>query len=420
MPVTTANKPTLGVPQRPLRRSNTDYILGGVCGGLAIRFGVRERTIRILFSLSALLVGLGVLAYVATWFLMVRSGEDESIAQRLNKNRRESQTLILVAVLIVAGLLALHAFRFHGVTGIEWTLLFSLAGLVAIWRGISTDERSKLEGVISATPILGSATAKGWKAITVRVVLGVALVVLGFKYLGQVGGIWGGAVPALVGTFVLVLGALILLAPWWLQTVRDLAGERRERVRVEERAAMVAHIHDSVLQTLTLIERAAGNEADVVRLARAQERELRQWLFNPDSIGDDSRSTSFAGLVSRIEADIEHDYGVKVELVMVGDCPVDERVSALANAGREAAVNAAKWSGATMVSIFAEVETDTISMFVRDTGIGFDTTTTVASDRQGIALSIKQRMNQHGGYATIRSTPGSGTEVQLILPRHGS
>ena len=182
---------------------------------------------------------------------------------------------------------------------------------------------------------------------------------------------------------------------------------------------MVAHIHDSVLQTLTLIERAAGNEADVVRLARAQERELRQWLFNPDSIGDDSRSTSFAGLVSRIEADIEHDYGVKVELVMVGDCPVDERVSALANAGREAAVNAAKWSGATMVSIFAEVETDTISMFVRDTGIGFDTTT-VASDRQGIALSIKQRMNQHGGYATIRSTPGSGTEVQLIRPRHGS
>jgi signal transduction histidine kinase len=419
MTVTTANKPTLGVPQRPLRRSSADYILGGVCGGLAIRLGVRERTIRILFSLSALIVGLGILAYVAAWFLMARSGEDESIAQRLTKNRRESQTLILVGALIVAGLLALNAFRFHGVTGFEWTLLFSMVGLVAIWRGISSDERSKLEGVINATPILGSATAKGWKAVTVRVVLGAALVIIGLKYLGHVGGIWGGAVPALIGTAVFILGALILLAPWWLQTVRDLAGERRERVRVEERAAMVAHIHDSVLQTLTLIERAAGNEADVVRLARAQERELRQWLFNPDSIGDDSCSTTFAGLIGRIEGDIEHDYGVKVELVMVGDCPVDERVSAVAGAGREAAVNSAKWSGAPMVSIFAEVENDTMSMFVRDTGIGFDPTS-VASDRQGIALSIKQRMNLHGGYATIRSAPGTGTEVQLILPRHGS
>jgi len=419
MPVTTANRPTLGVPQRPLRRSNVDYILGGVCGGLAIRLGVRERTIRVLFSLSALLVGLGVLAYVAAWLLMVRSGEDESIGQRLTKNRRESQTLLLTGVLIVAGLLTLNAFRFHGTTGFEWTLLFSVVGLVAIWRGVSSDERSKLEGVINATPIVGSATAKGWKAVTVRVVLGVVLVVVGLKYLSQVGGVWGGAVPALIGTIVLVLGALTLLAPWWLQTVRDLAGERRERVRVEERAAMVAHIHDSVLQTLTLIERAAGNEADVVRLARAQERELRQWLFNPGAVGGEDRATTFAGLVTRIEDDIEHDYGVKVELVMVGDCPVNERIAALAGAGREAAVNSAKWSGANMVSIFAEVEGDTISMFVRDTGVGFDPTS-VASDRQGIALSIKQRMSQHGGFATIRSTPGSGTEVQLILPRNGS
>lgn len=179
---------------------------------------------------------------------------------------------------------------------------------------------------------------------------------------------------------------------------------------------MVAHIHDSVLQTLTLIERAAASESDVIRLARAQERELRQWLFDPDSLNGSSSSASFAILMRRIEDDVEKEYGIKVELVVVGDCETDERTTALVAAAREATVNSAKWSDASVVSIYAEVETDLISVFVRDQGCGFDPDQ-VASDRQGIALSIRGRILQSGGTATIRSTPGSGTEVQLVLPR---
>jgi signal transduction histidine kinase len=177
---------------------------------------------------------------------------------------------------------------------------------------------------------------------------------------------------------------------------------------------MVAHLHDSVLQTLTLIERAAGNEGDVVRLARNQERELRQWLFSPETVTD--ASTSFVGLVGAIEHDVENDYGVRVELVTVGDCVPDERVTTLVAAGREAAINAAKWSQAESVSIFTEVEKNSISLFVRDRGVGFDLDA-VPADRQGIALSIRQRMSQLGGEAHINTTLGTGTEVQLVMPR---
>jgi signal transduction histidine kinase len=165
---------------------------------------------------------------------------------------------------------------------------------------------------------------------------------------------------------------------------------------------------------LTLIERAAGNESDVVRLARNQERELRQWLFSPETVTN--ASTSFVGLVGAIEHDVENDYGVRVELVTVGDCVPDARVVSLVAAAREAAINAAKWSQAESVSIFTEVETNSISIFVRDRGVGFDLDA-VPADRQGIALSIRQRVSQLGGEVFINTTVGSGTEVQLVMPR---
>jgi signal transduction histidine kinase len=247
-----------------------------------------------------------------------------------------------------------------------------------------------------------------------RVVAGGALIFVGLHQLHHLGGFWGSAGSAIIGTAVLVFGVLVLFAPWWLQNVRELTSERRERVRVEERASMVAHLHDSVLQTLTLIERAAANEADVVRLARNQERELRQWLFSPETVT--SASTSFVGLVGAIEHDVENDYGVRVELVTVGDCVPDERITTLVAAAREAAINAAKWSEAASVSIFTEVEPATISLFVRDRGIGFDLDA-IPADRQGVALSIRARMSQLGGEAIINTEVGAGTEVQLVMPR---
>jgi signal transduction histidine kinase len=183
---------------------------------------------------------------------------------------------------------------------------------------------------------------------------------------------------------------------------------------------MAAHVHDSVLQTLSLIQRAADNPIEVARLVRMQERDLRSWLVDPESFGMTSvPPTTLAASAFEIEHEVEDCYAIAVEVVIVGDCKLDVAVLALLGAGREAAINAAKWSEAPSVSIYIEVERERISMFVRDLGRGFDPAE-VPSDRQGITGSIVERMARHGGHATIRSMPGAGTEVELVLPLKSS
>jgi signal transduction histidine kinase len=411
----TSPSPVLGVPQRPLTRSTSHAILGGVCAGLAVRLGVREQTVRVAVSISCLIFGAGLLIYVAMWLFVARWGEEPSIAQRLTGSRRESHIILFSLLVALVALLSLGSFARHGTGAVSWPLLLSAVVLVAIWFGSSRDEKGHLEGVLSAAPVLGAASSRGWRALALRVVPGVILLVIGLRTLQRIGGVWGGAVPAILGAGALVTGVGVLLAPWWLDNVRDLSRERRERVRIEERAKLVAHVHDSVLQTLTLIEKSAESPSDVIRLARAQERELREWLFAPELVGDRSNTEdSFAQQLRRIEVDVEHDYGVTIELVIVGDSPGDDAVAALSAATREAVVNAAKWAHVSRISIFGEVEPATISVYVRDTGVGFDPAG-VADDRHGINRSIVERMRSHGGDAVILSSTGTGTEVRLTL-----
>ncbi|MGH9020744.1 MAG: PspC domain-containing protein [Acidimicrobiales bacterium] len=418
-PTNSSPRPELGVARRPLARSTDLAVLGGVCAGIAVRFGLRERTVRVVFALSALLYGAGLLLYVALWLFVPRFSETQSIGHRLadRNHRRELQVALFSTVIVIVLLLATDSLALQGTSGVVWTVVLSALGLVAVWSGASSDERIHLESLTESAPILGGARARGVKALALRVVPGVILVVVGLNILGRIGGVWGAAVPALVGAAVLLGGLLVLLAPWWLTNVRDLSKERRERVRIEERTALITHVHDSVLQTLTLIERAAGDNPDVVRLARAQERELREWLFDPDSVTRATHANAtMTSLAAAIQRDVERDYGVKVELVTVGDLPADDSVIALCAAAREACVNAAKWSGANQVSMFCEVEPERVCVFVRDTGRGFDPDA-VATDRHGIAQSIRERVESVEGSATIRSAPGSGTDVELCVPR---
>ncbi len=413
----TSPSPVIGVPQRPMTRSTAGALLGGVCAGLAVRLGVRERTVRLFFVVTCLFYGLGILFYAVAWLFVARWGEDVSIARRLIHSRRESNLVLwglLVALLV---LLSLGAFARHGAGAVFWPVLLSGVGLIAIWMGSSRDEKSHLEELAGVVPVLGAASAHGWRALALRVVPGVVLAILGLRLLSRIGRVVGAAVPTFLGGAVLTLGVAILLAPWWLDNVRALSRERRDRIRAEERTKIAAHVHDSVLQTLTLIEKSATNPEDVVRLARSQERELRQWLFAPENAGkrDDADGT-FAQQLRHIESDVENDYGIAVELVIVGYCPGDPRGAAFSGAAREAAINAAKWAGVTRVSIFGEVEPTSLSVYVRDTGIGFDPSQ-VADDRQGINQSIRGRMRTHGGDAQIRSQPGTGTEVHLTLTR---
>jgi len=220
-----------------------------------------------------------------------------------------------------------------------------------------------------------------------------------------------------LGGVVLVIAAIVLfLGPWWLRIARDAVLERQARVRLEERADIAARVHDSVLQTLALIQRRADDPQKVVQLARLQERELRSWLFEDRDPKEADAELTFAGGVRQIQQDVESRYGVPVEVVTVGDCELDDNLSALVAAAREATVNAAKWSGASVISLFAEVQPGEASIVVRDRGKGFDPEA-VPEDRKGLAESVHGRMTRRGGTATVVTAPGEGTKVTLKMPR---
>lgn len=250
-----------------------------------------------------------------------------------------------------------------------------------------------------------------------RIVLGGLLLVLGLVAL--LGGHEKSTqlLRPLVGILLLIGGIATALGPWWLRIARDLVQERQARIRAEERADMASRVHDSVLQTLALIQRRAADPHQVTQLARAQERELRAWLFDGRPPGSlDGQAATVAGGVRLIQQEVEAQHGMAVEAVTVGDCELDDDLGAMLAAAREATVNAAKWSGAGVVSLFAEVEPDSVSLFIRDRGRGFDPAA-VPGDRKGLAESVRARMARRGGSVAIRSAPGEGTEVSLAMPR---
>jgi signal transduction histidine kinase len=212
-------------------------------------------------------------------------------------------------------------------------------------------------------------------------------------------------------TLLALAGLAVVLAPWLHRSRTALNEARAEKVRADARADMAAHLHDSVLQTLALIQRQADDPRSVQQLARRQERELRGWLY-----ADDVPEASLTAALTAAAAEVEDERGVPVEVVMVGDCETSDAVQALVRAAREAMVNAAKHSGADKVDVYAEVTDTLVEVFVRDRGAGFDVDG-VADDRHGVRGSILNRMARHGGRASIRSRPGDGTEVRLEVTR---
>ena len=336
--------------------------------------------------------------------------------------RKSINVLAFVALfafvpLLVLTVLVASALGIGYVSSFAWPLYLSLAGLVLIYRNAEADETAWMRQVAGNLLQVSTEPRRPRRMLVLRIAAGIVLLAAGLFILVQ-----GHPNTALLrpagGTFLVVAAFVVVFGRWWLSLARQLVHERQARVRAEERADMAARVHDSVLQTLALIQKSSGNPQRVVQLARTQERELRSWLFDgrrPGSFGEEEASTLAAG-VQLIEHEVETTHGVAVEAVTVGDCPLAEELQALLAAGKEGAVNAAKWSGAPVVSLFAEVEPDKVTLFVRDRGQGFDPTG-VPADRQGIAESIRARMARHGGTAAVRSAPGTGTEVELTMPR---
>lgn len=399
------------------RRSRDDRLVGGVAGGLARRFRIDPTPVRIAFIVFTLLGGFGTVAYLVAWLLMPLEGRPESIGARVVRDR-QGLTLALAAVpAMIVTLVLADALHLGFVSTLAPPFFAAAAVAVLLWRNCDPEEREWLHQVVSPVVRIGAGGRRSWRRVSLRLGLGLVPLVVGVATLAFQHPQPATAERPVIGALLVVAGVVVLLGPWWLRIVRDLVAERQARVRAEDRADMAARVHDSVLQTLALIQRAADQPQKVVQLARAQERELRAWLFDgdlPGTVGE--QASSMTAGIRQLASEVEAAHGVPVEVVTVGDCPLDERLRGLLAAAREATVNAAKWSGAPAISLFAEVEPEAVSVFVRDRGRGFDPDA-VAGDRRGIAESIQARMLRSGGRAVVRTAPDEGTEVELHLGR---
>jgi phage shock protein PspC (stress-responsive transcriptional regulator)/anti-sigma regulatory factor (Ser/Thr protein kinase) len=399
---------------QPLRRDPDDRLAGGVAAGLGAWRGFSPTTVRIVLAVAALISqGWAVPFYVLGWLLLPVRGQQASIASRAKHDSRGVALALALASVLGVFLFLAGAFNNSAIETYGWPQVISVAGLTLIWRNAPDDERAGMRRLVE--PLGGHGSAKSVRrANRLRFAGAAVLLAVGFGWLFSLRG--GTQLLQPLGGFLLVAAALVLLfGPWWLRIARDLVVERQARARAEERADIAAHMHDSVLQTLALIQRRAEDPQAVVQLARAQERDLRSWLFEGRAPGDADVS-SFAEGIRQIQRDVEARHGVPVEVVTVADCPLDEHLSALLAAAREATVNAAKWSGAAVISVYAEAEPDKVNVAVRDRGKGFDPAA-VPGDRKGVAESIHGRMTRHGGEATVQSAPGEGTKVTLTMPR---
>ena len=369
-------------------------LLGGVARGIAEHLRVRVRFVRIVFLILAFAGGLGIALYGAYWIVVPPA--PNSGRGRFPQWLEYVLSGVAVTIAIIVGLTQ--------VGGLFLPTLFACLGGALIWRQATATDRARLRQ--TARTSLG---AEGRHSIgRLRLAAGAALVIAGAA-LVLARADFSAIRDGFLAMAVTVIGIALLTGPWWLGLVTQLGEERSERVRSQERADIAAHLHDSVLQTLALIQRNASSPREVARLARGQERELRTLLYGSRAV-----SGQFADVLRRAAAEVEDDYAVTLDVVLVGDVAVDADLAAAIDAAREAMVNAAKHSGQTAVSLYAEVDA-AVDIFVRDRGAGFDLAE-VADDRQGVRGSIIDRVERHGGTVTITSEPGAGAEVHITMP----
>jgi signal transduction histidine kinase/phage shock protein PspC (stress-responsive transcriptional regulator) len=416
---------------RRMTRS-TNRILAGVAAGLADHLGMKVGVVRLVFVASAFFFGAGVFFYAWLWVLVPVAGE--GVGQTADTDDQDEERLRLYRpapgppqaapmpaagaqapgrrfpggakeVLLGLGLVALALFLVAQGSGLNLQLGTVLplaviaAGAVLAWMQLDETRRSGFMNAARADKPAGA----------LRLAAGLVLVVAGVLVIVAGGRSWDLVWPAALASVAVLAGVGLVLAPWMLKFWRDLQAERAGRIREAERAEIAAHLHDSVLQTLALIQRRADSAQDVVRLARAQERELRSWLYQDAGRGDEN----LVHRVKAVAAELEDAYGHPVEVIGVGDALMTERTEALVQATREALLNAVRHAG-TAVSVYVEATPNAIEVFVKDRGAGFDQAA-IAPDRLGVRESVVGRMQRNGGTAVIVSS-AEGTEVRLRLP----
>jgi len=386
----------------PLRRSRSDRMVAGVAAGIAQHVRVPPTFIRIAFLALLAAHGLGAVLYAIYWAVL----KDEDTEGRVH---RDFARIVPFAVLGV-GVVVIMIMA-SGADGISlaagWLVALVVVGAGLIWHQAEPSRVTRFGRVLTdRRPTFVLSLIGGGILVSVGVI-GLATV----YYPGSRGPSLSVVALSALFAVIALAGVGVVAAPALWRTATALRAEKEGRIREQERAELAAMIHDQVLHTLALIQRNSADPATVTRLARGQERSLRNWLYKPMG----SASEFFGAAVEEAAAEVEDTYAIAVETVVVGDREVDERTRALVAATREALVNAARHAKVATISLYAEVEPDEISVFVRDRGAGFDMST-IDDNRHGVRGSIVGRMRRHGGRADIRSEPGEGTEVRLHLP----
>jgi signal transduction histidine kinase len=406
--------------ERLLRRDRDGGWIGGVAAGIARRFGIDVSLVRLAFVVATAAGGFGVGAYLLGWIL-IPSGESGSARSRLPTGRAAVEVALGTGLLLLAVLLTFRELGIWFSDAIVWPLVLIASGGALLWRqSLGGPAEPSAEPAPRGRPATGkprtaseTAVAESRRAAVAisRTGIGIALVIAaGFVFL-QATGALGAARDVLLALLVAVVVLSVIFAPWAVRLVRSLTQERAQRIRSQERAEMAAHLHDSVLQTLAMVQRSAGDPNEVAAIARRQERELRAWLAGRPAPGQAAR---LAAALEAAAADVEERYGVPVEVVVVGDRDLDGNHEAIVAAAREAMTNAAKFGGGSTVDVYAESDAERTQVFVRDRGPGFDPAA-VPGDRRGVRDSIVGRMQRHGGRARVANAPGGGTEVELVL-----
>jgi signal transduction histidine kinase len=391
-------------------RSRSDRVLTGTAAGLADLMGLDPLLVRLGFAVLTAAAGVGIVLYLTLWTLSVEP--DAGTPATAARARPRNLQIAAVGCIVAGIMLILRDVGLWFGDALAWPVAVAAAGSALIWARSDQSDRSRWARISERLPGNPVVSVFGGRVSPIRIVGGGLLVAAGMTIFLVANRALASARTALLAVLVTAVGLGLILGPWILRLARDAGEERRQRIRSEERAEIAAHLHDSVLHTLALIQRS-DDPADVAALARRQERELRAWL---DHRPTTSEEQDLRGAVDALASRVEEQHHVTVDTVVVGDTPVTEHVGALLLACQEAATNAARHSGASRVSIYVEADGDGVTAYVRDEGAGFDTAA-VPPDRRGIAQSVIGRMRRHGGTATITSHPGQGTEVQLQLPR---
>ncbi len=377
-------------PTFRLARRRSERVVAGVCGGLADSLGIPAVYVRAAFITLGTIWGLGGLIYLALWLVTLDRVEDTEPAEI-------DPTQAVGLGLVFAGAMVMLAFM-------GWwpnPAVVLTAGTLAFGTAFLTDTSK-------AGPLAALMDPSVDRPSRIRIILGMGLLIGGLAiFTTSVGGVFEFGLVFLAVSLT-GLGLVVAFGPWVRRLIHDLGEERSERVRQEERAEVAAHLHDSVLQTLALIQRS-DDPGRMAMLARHQESELRDWLYgNVPLDGVDLVSTA----LKQTAAKVESDFQVPIDVVVVGDHPITDNTKPLIAASSEALVNAAKHSGAERISLYVEVEEDQLTVFVTDQGKGFELAQ-VGADRKGISDSIMSRLERAGGYAEVMSEPGEGTEVVM-------